>query len=249
MIFLYNNLVDDYSITANTCGTGYPVSNLQDSQIVKKYRTSGTSSEWVMIDLGSTDIPIDYTAIIGHNFSSGATINLEASSSSGFTVPALTTQLTYSTGTIIQAVTATTKRFVRWYMDDTSNGDGYIEFGRGFIGTDLEVTAGALPEIEIGFKDTSIVKKSITGQVYADIGIILTTLGEISFPVVSNTVRGQIETMFRDVKTAEPFFLLFYPSKSTDFRTLYCTFTEVPIFNHIENLDWEVATLSFEEAL
>ena len=221
MIFLYDNQIDDKTIVAKTCETGFGVTNLQDFQLVKKWRSVGTSSEWVMIDLGSTSIPIDYTAIAGHNFSAGATITVQASSSSGFSSPALSTALTHSTGIIMQAVTATTKRYVRWKVDDTSNGDGYIEFGRGFVGLDLEVTAGAIPETEIGFVDTSVVKRSITGQSFGDVGVIIQTFDNVSFPVISNTVRGQIETMFKDVKIVEPIFLDLYKDKSTDIKPLY----------------------------
>lgn len=250
MIFLYDNEIDGNTIIAKTCESGYPVSNLQDFQVVKKWRTTGTSSEWAMVDLGSTSIPINYTAIIGHNFSTGATITLQATSSSDFSsTETLSTSLSYSSGIMMQAITATTKRYVRWKINDTTdNSDGYVEFGRSFVGTKLEITAGAIPETAIGFRDTSIVKRSITGQIYGDEGVITQTFENISFPIISNIVRNQIETMYKDVKIVEPIFLDLYKDKSTDIKPLYCNFIDTPIFNHIENLEWETAMLSFEEA-
>lgn len=248
MIFLYDNLTDDYTITAKSCETGYSIINLQDSQLAKTWRSTNTSSEWVMLDLGATTISVNHIAIAEHNFSTKATIEFEASSSSGFSSPVLTTTLTHSTGIIMQAITATTKRFVRYMVDDSTNNDGYIEYGRIFIGERLTTTDGAGIDISLKLNDSSIVKKSITGQIIADVGIVTKTLDNVAYPIISNTVKEQIEVMFNDVKTAESIFLLMYSGETTDFEPLYCNFAETPTFEHLEDLKWSMNAISFEEA-
>ena len=249
MIFLYDNKVDDFTVTALSCETGFAAINVQDQQLIKTWRSTGTSSEWVMVDLGTTDIPIDHVALAGHNFSTGATITFQMSSSDGFTVPALSTVLTYRPGIIMEAVTATTKRFARWIVDDTTdNSDGYVEFGRGAMGTRLEISAYASPEIQTKMLDSSIVKHSITGQLFGDIGVVTDTIENVVFPITTQAVKDSLETMFNDVKTAEPIFLQIYKDKSTDFKPFYGTFAEGFSFEHIENLTWIVEPISFVEA-
>ena len=248
MIFLYDNKVDDFTVTALSCETGFAAINVQDQQLTKAWRSTGTSSEWLAVDLGTTTVPIDHVAIAGHNFSSGATITFQMSSESNFASTALSTELTYRAGIIMEAVTATTKRFARWKVDDTSNGDGYIQIGRGAMGTKLEISDYASPEIQTKMIDTSIVKHSITGQTFSDIGIITDTIENVAFPITTQAVKDSLETMFNDVKTAVPIFLQMYKDKSTDFKPFYGTFAEGLSFEHIENLTWVMEPISFVEA-
>ncbi len=248
MIFLYDNKVDDFTVTALSCETGFAAINVQDQQLTKAWRSTGTSSEWLAVDLGTTTVPINHVALAGHNFSSGATITFQMSSESNFASTALSTGLTYRAGIIMEAVTATTKRFARWKVDDTSNGDGYIQIGRGAMGTKLEISDYASPEIQTKMIDSSIVKRSLSGQIFGDRGTITDTIENVAFPITTQSVKIQIETMFDDVKTVDPIFLQIYKDKSTDFMPFYGTFNESPSFEHIEKLTWVMEPLSFVEA-
>ena len=249
MIFLYDNKVDDFTVIALSCETGFAAINVQDQQLTKAWRSTGTSSEWLAVDLGTTTVEINHIALAGHNFSTGATITFEMSSESDFSSTGLSTGLTYRSGIIMEAVTATTKRFARWIVDDTTdNSDGYIQIGRGAMGTRLEIADYASPEIQTKSVDSSIVKRSITGQVFADRGIITDTIENVAFPITTQSVKTQIETMFNDIKTADPLFLQIYPDESTDFKPFYGTFAESPSFEHIEKLTWVMEPLSFIEA-
>jgi len=248
MIFLYDNKVDDFTVTALSCETGFAAINVQDQQLTKAWRSTGTSSEWIMVDLGTTTVPIDHVALAGHNFSTGATITFQMSSESNFASTALSTGLTYRAGIIMEAVTATTKRYARWKIDDTSNGDGYIKIGRGAMGTKLEIASYAEPAIQTKMLDSSIVKHSLTGQFFADVGIVTDTIENVAFPITTQAVKDSLETMFNDVKTAEPIFLQIYKDKSTDFKPFYGTFAEGLSFEHLENLTWVMEPISFVEA-
>ncbi len=249
MIFLYDNKVDDFTVTALSCETGFAAINVQDQQLTKAWRSTGTSSEWVAVDLGTTTVEINHVALAGHNFSTGATITFEMSSESDFSSTGLSTALTYRAGIIMEAVTATTKRFARWMIDDTTdNSDGYVEFGRGAMGTKLEISAYAEPEIQTKMIDSSIVKHSLTGQLFSDVGTITDTIENVVFPITTQAVKDSLETMFNDVKTAEPIFLQIYKDKSTDFKPFYGTFAEGLSFEHLENLTWVMEPISFIEA-
>ena len=249
MIFLYDNKVDDFTVTALSCETGFAAINVQDQQLTKAWRSTGTSSEWIAVDLGTTTIEINHVALAGHNFSTGATITFEMSSESDFSTTGLSTALTHRTGIIMEAVTATTKRFARWIVDDTTdNSDGYVEFGRAAMGTRLEIAEYASPEIQTKSADSSIVQRTISGQIFGDIGVITDTIENVAFPITTQSVKIQIETMFDDVKTAVPLFLQIYPDESTDFMPFYGTFADSPSFEHIEKLTWVLEPLSFVEA-
>ncbi len=248
MIFLYDNKVDDFTVTALSCETGFAAINVQDQQLTKAWRSTGTSSEWLAVDLGTTTVPINHVALAGHNFSSGATITFQMSSESDFSSTALSTELTYRAGIIMEAVTATTKRYARWRIDDTSNGDGYIKIGRGAMGTKLEIASYAEPAIQTKAIDSSIVKRSLTGQIFGDRGTITDTIENVAFPITTQSVKIQIETMFEDVKTVDPIFLQIYKDKSTDFKPFYGTFAEGLSFEHLENLTWVMEPISFIEA-
>jgi len=249
MIFLWNNLFDDYStITANTTATGYPVTNLQDYQLEKKWRSVGSSSGWVKLQCGSTTIMVNYIAIAEHNFSTGATIKIQAGASDSWASPTLDASLTYSTGIIMEAVTcASSFKWWRIYIDDTSNSDGYVEMGRPFLGTKLELAFDQVLEFILTKVDTSTKQYSISGQGYGDEGIVYNLFQNVTFPVLSSTAKDDMDEMFAEVKKVKPVFMLLHTGRSTELRPTYCSFVTDPSYTHIENLDYSLDKLSFRE--
>jgi hypothetical protein len=251
MIFLYDNKVDDYDLVASSCETGYSVTNLQDFQLSKVWRSTSDSTAWVSFgDTGTTRIAANYVAIAGHNLSTSAVVTLEAGTSDSWAVPTFSTVLTHSTGIIAQAITASTYNFWRFTFSDTSGGSTatYIETGRLFLGNKYTMASGSRPEIEYSIVDTSIVKWSLTGQSYGDEGITYKEIAGIDSPVMTNAERKAFEAMFNDVKRAEPVFLLVYETITTDLEPLYCNFVDEPKFQHIENMFWAMSPLTFREA-
>jgi len=249
MIFLWNNLFDDYStITANTTATGYPVGNVQDYQLEKKWRSIGSSSGWVKLSCGTTTIGVNYIAIAGHNFSTSATIKIQAGASDSWASPTLDTSLTHSTGIIMEAVTcASSFKWWRIYIDDTSNSDGYVEIGRLFLGTKLEPALDQELEFILTKVDTSTKQYSISGQGYGDEGIIYDLFQNVTFPILSSTAKDDMDEMFAEVKKVKPVFMLLHTGRSTELRPTYCSFITDPSYTHIENLDYSLDSLSFRE--
>lgn len=139
-------------------------------------------------------------------------------------------------------------RYWQILIEDFDNGDGYVEAGRIHHGSYSDVNWKVKPEVSITIDDTSIVKKSISGQIYADIGVTYQVLDGVEHPIVTNAEKEQIEAMFEDVKTATSFFLVIYPDRTGDLKPIYCNFTERPTFEHIDGLTWQISSLSFEEA-
>jgi len=99
----------------------------------------------VAIDLGSAQ---EATALIigDHNFTSGATLLLEADDAATFDSDGGSAQfseaVTWATGTILHYLSAaTTKRHWRLSVTDAANTDPWIEIGELFLGTYMELSA------------------------------------------------------------------------------------------------------------
>ena len=235
MRFLYDNEIDDYTLTANSTASGYSVTNLQDSQLEKKYRTSGSSSEWVKIDAGSGNtFSANSAAICNHNFSTDGTFKIQAATNSselGTTDGLLDEAIAHSTGIMTEFFNATTARFWRFYIDDTGTTEGYAELGRIFLGVYFAPTNENNFDWPYQLVDGSEKYESIDGQVYGDKSRV-NRLMTLNFSNVCDTERNDWETMFEDIHTIEPFVFL-YRSTQSAFKTLYCLLNKDLAFNHI----------------
>ena len=233
--FLYDNKVDDYTVTANSTATGYSVTNLQDSQLEKTYRTSGSSSEWVQIDAGSGNtFSANCVAVCEHNASTDGSWKIQAASNSselGTTDGLLDESIDHSTGIMTDFFNATTARFWRLYIDDTGTTEEYSELGRLTICTYFAPTNENSFDWPYELIDSSVKHESIDGQVYGDKGRVH-RLMTLNFSNVSDTERSDWEAMFEDVKTVEPFVFL-YRSTQAAFKPQYMLLNKDLAFNHL----------------
>ena len=232
--FLYNNKVDDYTVTANSTATGYSVTNLQDSQLEKKYRTSGSSSEWVKIDAGSGNtFSGNCVAVCNHNASTKGSWKIQAATNSSELGSSglLDETIDHSTGIMTDFFNATTARFWRLYIDDTGTTETYSELGRLTICTYFAPTNENSFDWPYELIDSSAKHESIDGQLYGDKGRVH-RLMTLNFSNVGDTERHDWEAMMEDVKTVEPFVFL-YRSTQTAFEPLYCNLNKDLEFNHL----------------
>ena len=132
--FLYDNLFDSSTITVSSEDTDWPKENLQDHRHTLFWQSTGVSDEWIKWDLGSAK---DVKAFVlkYHNFTSGATVKIQANSSDSWTSPPLDVTLSIVSGAMQKMWdTPQSYRWWRLYMDDDSNSDGYLRVGRIFCG-------------------------------------------------------------------------------------------------------------------
>lgn len=110
-----------------------------------RYRSDELESpNTITIDLGSAQ-EVTALALYDHNFTSGATILLEADAAATFDSDGGSAEyseaVTWASGKILHFLgTATTKRYWRLSVTDAANTDGYIEIGELFLGPYLELT-------------------------------------------------------------------------------------------------------------
>jgi hypothetical protein len=167
--FHWNNLTDSASaISANTEATGFPVENVQDDRVGKKYRTTGAgAAEYITIDLGAATT-ITAAAFVGHDFDNTETnIQLRKSNDNFVADNNLVSTFTYSAFTMIVWTTTAAERY--WRIAFTkANAADIRNIGRVFLGTYFEPTRSQAAEWTRGIVDPSPVARALAGAVYAD---------------------------------------------------------------------------------
>lgn len=238
MYILWQNKFDSYTITANSEESGYPATNIQDVALTKATRSTGDTSEWWKIDAGAGNtITATGAAIAGHNITSGATIKIQGNATDAWGGPTVDETITHKTAVMTEFFSTQSLRFWRFLVEDASNPDTYIKIGRLFLGTYISqsnVIAKDFPEQHI---DTSFVDHTVTGEVYGDQGIVY-KLYNYQFPYLTNTQKGQIQTMFETVGLIKPVFFIPDESDLAKVPPLYGTINDNLIFNHIVGYVW-----------
>jgi hypothetical protein len=222
MICLWRNQLDDYTLEASSEQGNYPASYLQDPRLVISWRTTGVSDETIKIDAGAGEtITATSIAIAGHNLTAAATIKIQANATDAWGDPSIDETVTWDADIITDLFTNSTGyRFWRFYFDDDANGDGYLEIGRLFLGTRLQMPK-IEPGVDIPYQDTSVVSTSISGESYGDEGVIIRAPA-FRFPHLTDTERGNILSMWREVKKVKPIFLLIWEDSLDVEGAIYC---------------------------
>ena len=150
ILFLSPRLSDAATPTASSEVTSLPATFAQNQEPTKKWRTTGCAAEYIILDFGAGKAVLNAAAIVGHNLSADATIQLRLAN----TVPNLTaapakdsTALSAwpSSGkhedpewahelSLITITNTTAYRYARLDFVDAANAAGYLEFGRIAVG-------------------------------------------------------------------------------------------------------------------
>jgi len=246
----FDNEFDKYSITVSAGGEtlGYPATNLQDYQLAKVTRTTSANMT-VTYDLdagAAASIHASVAGILNHNISTGATaIQFILSPNSDYSGATTSVVFSHSTGIMNNYFTANSERYGRFLITDTANSDDYIEIGRFFITSYLQMTNVVGLDMPYQRLDSSTGKYSITGQYFGDEGENL-DLYNIHLPYINNALKKNIVTAFETAKTVKGILIDIVPDSQDDIAPLYCKFNEQPNFNHMQNVNWN-CDLSFKE--
>ena len=218
MRWFYDNEIDTvaYTLTANSENANYPLINIRDYQLTKKYWATGDTSEWVKIDAGAGNtITATFAAIAGHNISAGATtIKIQGNATDVWTSPTVNESFTHSTGLMWKAFSSQALRYWRYLIEDASNPDGVIKIGRLGLGVYFDLTNWAQADFEPRPIDTSTLDRSVTGQIYGDERIIYNEY-DYFFPYLDNSEKGNMLTMWETNKKVKPIILIPNPNDTT----------------------------------
>lgn len=227
MRIIYNNLVDSVDVLSESSeNSAYPSSNVQDTRLVKVWRTVGgdLSSQSIVFDAGATNtFTVDCAAILNHNFTNAATLKFEMHTADSWGTPDLSETLTWRSGVILKFFTSTTKRFMRFFFTDAANTDNYLEIGRLFASVCLQITPSSLSDFTISNVRTDRVSDSISNQMYSDIGVGFRTFN-YSFPKTEYTMISSLRTAWDTVGMYKPFIFLNFDTRYTEIEPAYVRF-------------------------
>lgn len=245
MRILYNNVFDDYTITAATENANYPASNIQDPRLSRYTRTTALSSQTWDIDT-TTAIQPDTIVIDNHNITSGATIQIRASVNSDYSTTDFSATITHDSGTMIKFFTpGSTYRYWRLFITDAANTDLYIKMGRVFMGNYLQLTPSSKIPFDDARETTSKTYFSQTNQVYGNEGEDY-IIRNYEFSSISSTMRDSIDTFQNTVDVVYPFYFVNTDEDYSVFPVLYCVLQSKINFKAVGNSQFTY-TMSIRE--
>jgi len=213
--FLWNNLFDDATLDASTEATNYPVENIQNEWPTFAWRSTGDTSEWITIALaaaGSYDVKS--LIVKGHNFTAGASIHVQAGTSTAYgdldeVHPAFAETMTIFWNSA--------QNFQYWKITITepASTDHYIKIGRIFIGGYFS-PAYDVSSYAMQITDPSEIGLSAGGQVSAA-NRMHYKAWTYQFAYVPSSDKDTFESIFAEVGFSKPYFIVenIYDSAST----------------------------------
>lgn len=240
----YDNLLDDASLTASSTATGYSADYLKDIHLSAKWRSTGDTSENIVVDLGSA-MSVDSIAILGHNLTSGATLKIQGNDTDAWGAPSVDETITASADDIVHFFTSASHRYWRFTFADASNPDGYIEAGRLFVGGYTEVTKAMAKSFPEQYIDTSEQYFSESGQVFGVSGYRYRVYN-FSFPYLSRTMVDTLKTILATVEKSTPIVLTLDEDNTDELPPCYCVIDSNLQLTHIHNFYFS-GTLAFRE--
>ena len=225
MIILYDNLVTSATITSYSENPDYDFDTaLNDTRLSRVGRTVDDATQWIKLAFAAA-VDVDYMMVLAHNVSSGATIKVQANATDAWTSPSIDTTMTYNADYIYHAFSTTESyKYWRFYVDDGSNTDGYIQDALIFLGESLDMP-GFNPDAIIIKNSNSVASKSIGGQLYADVRLKYKA-ASLTFPGVTEAERTLINAFWDTVDTAIPFVLMIWEDDLDVEPPIYCALTK-----------------------
>lgn len=228
MKLLYDNKVVDSTIYKSSERNTYKFDDaLLDPRLSRVGRTNTGIDEWIKFDLGSA-CQVDYVVILGHNFTDGASIYLEGNSSDDWGTPPVSIELTVNDVVISEV----DEEYQYWRITATDTTD-YIQMANVFLGEGMSAPGMDQSQV-INQKSNSGYNKSSSMQIYGDKRIQYKS-AEIQFPLISNSERSNLLTMFSVVDIHTPFIVLFWENDLDVEPPAYVNFIESPSFSRIRN--------------
>ena len=223
-LYVNNVILTTTTITPLSENPTYPCSTaLQDTRLSRLYRSIGVASENIVFDFASAKACTNIV-ILGHNFTAGATITIQANSSNSWGSPAYSQALTVADDIAYTFAATKTYRYWRLTMVDASNTAGYLEVAYIFIGGALTLP-GVDPMCKIPRYSSADYTRSVSGQLYGNTRIQWRQ-ATVSFPCITNTEKGYIETLFGYVDKVTPFVLMVWENDLDKEPLIYCHLTK-----------------------
>lgn len=223
MRICYDNELTTDLISSNSAeNSNYPVENCLNTILTTTFRTNDvTAATYIIFDAGAGEtFTVDSVFISGHNIQSGTTIKFEMNATDAWGAPSISETLTWRSGHIYKYITSSSYRFIRFYIDDTTNPDDYIELGYLFAGEYLQVT----PSSNLPFKVTNLRNDGVTvtdqGAIYGEEGYSR-RIFQYDFENMTDTNLENIRTMYDTIGKHGTLYLMNYDELFTHHDIVY----------------------------
>jgi len=245
MIIKYDETCSGATLTANSESINYLVTNILDSRLTKKFRTSASTTATIVFDCGAA-VAAETIAIANHNISSGVTtLKIQGNATDSWGAPSVDETITWASGIITHDFTQATYRYWRVQIIDAGNSDGYIELGRVYIGNN-ETVPDIAPNFSATRPSATVKSKSGGGQTYGDIRHKKWNIS-VQWPKITHAQKATLVTFFDAIDISNPFFIVF-DETDLDFTNLYVTIDQNSLnFQLLIDPDYYRGALSIEE--
>lgn len=165
----YSNQIDFATLSGGSWNASYPLTNLQNRYLSKAARSNNLllASTTFTLDLGRLQ-RIGMVALISHNFTRDATVRLQGSNVSDFSVLLYDSSALpiYAGSDYAITFPQVESRYWRVTVYDPSNTNGYIAIGRVFIGWRFKPTNNIDWAPSLSLESGTQVKQALGGPEY-----------------------------------------------------------------------------------
>jgi hypothetical protein len=252
MYVLYDNLIDKSTLYISSQAANFPATYIQDPRLVKAWHSLSTTSEWVTAD-ASGAVTADSFSIIAHNITQAATITISGDPAQNWTSPAFSMTVPYDPDIMLAYFSSPqTYRYWRLSIADPTNADGYISIGRLYLCSKLSLPGVPMQAFEHTINDSTLISRSITQQVYADLGV-QTDAYLLQLGYVSNATKQAVQTLYRLHGQWNPVIVVPDPNNTDKLPPLYATMMQGLSFAQTSGWGWtdqasSNSSMTFEEA-
>jgi hypothetical protein len=220
MFILYDNLLDDATLTIPDENLYYGADNLQDTRLSKYYRSNTLSSN-IVIDLGSAKQVTSFF-VVDHTFTSSAVVKIQANTTDSWTTPAFELTLSITDYILYDFSFDETYQFWRLEFADPTNPE-FVRIGRIMLGVPLSGLYME-PDQVFSVKTTTETATNRTGQTFVKKGYAYKN-NTINIKNISHDKEAEIYAMFIANSNSNPVILVIYENDTIKKPPVYCFIT------------------------
>jgi hypothetical protein len=250
---VYGDVAYLQTLTTSTADAQYPGTNAMHPHLSRAWRTTSAAAQWIKFDAGAgKTIAFDTAVIVGHNFTSAATVSAQTATGDAWAPPDTASKNGDPSQSIIivDLKGSTAVRWARIYIDDAANPAGYLMVGRVMLCTRAE-----LETIDRGFSvgvdDSTVISRSLTGQLFADVGVQQKSY-MMSMGTMADATKRALLTLVQTVGQYTPVVVIpceaNLPGGVGGIDPLYATMSKAVRFTDAGGWGWKDDVLQFTEA-
>lgn len=254
MIIVYQNELINYIPSVSSEKATFPGTNAYHIHLSVPWRTTGVDDEYYEIDAGiGNTLTVSFAAILSrsiteykHNLTVDVVAKIQGHPTSSWGSPDVDETIDYNADIMWAFFTPVAKRFWRFYIDDPTNTDGYLDIPKLWLGGYL--TVGEYPDSNM---DTELVDPTITqfsnnSQGYSDI-YDKYRIARIGMGTLKETTRQQLLTVAANAGKHTPV-IIFLDENNTDILPpMHCQMLHNLKFRHSGGYSWKDEAMELRE--